>query len=130
MEAVADRDEDDPRYDPDEGLVKVILTEETELLVTDSDQRWRGGDQPPLAGIVPRDPEHEHYTDCPGWIGSCRHTVDNLPWRYERTDAGWYLIVELPDGAGDVWIHENDVPVDNVPRPDWSFGRRPSEESS
>lgn len=125
LETEPDRDTTDPSYDPDEGLVKVILTEETELLVTDSDERFKGGDLPPLCGIVPRDPDHEHYTDCPGWVGGCGHTVEDLPWRWERTDAGWYLAVTLPDRVGEVWVHEDDIPVDNVPKADWSFGRRP-----
>jgi len=119
-----DRDIDDPRYDPDEGLLRVLLTEETELLATDSDERFKGGDTPPLASIVPRDPSHEHYTDCAGW-GGCGHTIEDLPWRYEHTEVGWYLTITLPAGGGKVWIHEDDVPVDNPLEPGWSFGRRP-----
>lgn len=125
LQTEPDRDVDDPRYDPDEGLLRVLLTEETELLAADSDERFKGGDTPPLASILPRDPAHEHYTNCHGWPG-CGHTVEDVPWRYERTDAGWYLVVALPAEAGEVWIHEDDVPVDNVPESGWSFGRRPS----
>jgi hypothetical protein len=125
LQAEPDREVGDPAYDPDEGLLRVALTEDTELLATDSDERFKGGDMPPLSCIVPRDAAHPHYQEC-GWE-RCGHTVEELPGRYERTDAGWYLVVTLPAEAGEVWIHEDDVPVDNDPtRPGWAFGRRPT----
>lgn len=112
---------------PDEGLIIVQVPglDEWDVVFSDSDERFKGGDLGPLVTMLPHDPAHPpHYSDCPGW-GGCGHEVA-LACEYRRTDAGWWLVIVLPDER-EVWVHEVDVPIDNHLDHPGPYCRRPEE---
>lgn len=114
---------DEPTEDPDVGLllVQVPSIPDMEVLFSDSDERFPQGDSGPSGELVPRSEDHPHWHVC---SLSCTCCPPLTQLKYTRTDMGWYLVINLPDGKGEVWVHEYDVPICNLPTSP-AFGRRP-----
>lgn len=117
---------DEPDDNPDTGLllIQVPSIPEMEIIVSDSDERFPQGSVGPCGELVPRNDDDPHWKIC-SWSCNCCIHLDEM--KYKKTDLGWYLVIQLPDNKGEVWINEIDVPIHNLPSPPpGGFGRRPS----
>jgi hypothetical protein len=91
------------------------------ISVIDSDERFHDGFTGPQADLIPCERDTDHGKTCQQI--ACPH-INEVSAAYVRSDMGWWLVIKLPDDRK-VWIHENDVPIDNHPsRAD--FQRRPA----
>jgi hypothetical protein len=111
-------------WDDDTGLCLIpIPGTDMELSIGDSDDRFPNGWMGPGANLQPTDPNHPHWVSC--GFAQCKH-VQEVVSDYRKTDAGWWLVCKLLGGA-QIWVHEEDVPIDNYPNRENSsqFYRRP-----